>query len=516
MSSKLFTLSTEILIKIVSLLPSQDIITFSRTCRQLRSLVLDTPLLQYLTYAHRAGVEDNLTPGLTIPDRFARLRQWEEAWNNLDAAAPTGRFELRDQPSMLRTSMLRDGFLILACFQYEPGDTVVPFFFSINLRSPSTPLRQTKIYRDIVTFEFSIEQNMIAMLHKVEEELQLSLRPFDDDDELCTDVFKVRNTNYVIRNGHMSWKDVDLKIAREFVAVLTCGTSPSDTDSFILVDWKAEDAYNVLSSPAHIYASSFCFLDHDTVALVNMLDKTIETHKILRTDDGEVSMKRFGVFKIPFVIDDHDRFLHAQWSGDCPSIPVSSPVVWPEDLEHPRSRLPFQSSLKSSVVSLTLYYLSLPLRYGECVVRAIIPRAKLLDAQSDWTESSFRLFSLDEDAGEECAIAGTRWINEGLEVFDFNEARVQRALALRRARGSAVGPGFPNPVVEATDIQARSWYEQDVSSSLPFCHTIPMNQHNNHYDDVLADDEHIVGIRYKYKRGDSGLTTDISVDVWTL
>ncbi|KAI0246937.1 hypothetical protein BJV78DRAFT_89941 [Lactifluus subvellereus] len=300
-SSKLFTLSTEILVEIVSLLPSQDVITCSRTCRRLRSLVLDTPLLQYLTYAHRAGVEDNLTPGLTIPDRFARLRQWEEAWNNLDAMAPTGgRFELKDQPSMRRTSMLRDDFLILACFLYETWDVRVPGFFLINLRSPAPPLGQTKIHRDVIGFEFSIEQNMLAILHKVaddgEEELQLTLWLFDD--ELSIDVSEVWNINYVFGDGYtISWKDVDLKIAREFVAVMTCGTSPGETDSFMLVDLKAEGAYDVLSSP-RTYAPSFCFLDHDTVALVNMLDKTIETHKILRTDDGEVSTKRFGVFKI--------------------------------------------------------------------------------------------------------------------------------------------------------------------------------------------------------------------------
>ena len=76
-----------------------------------------------------------------------------------------------------------------------------------------------------------------------EEDLQLSLWPFDDD--LCTDVSKVCNINYVIRDGDVSWHDVDLKIAREFVAVMTCATSCYDTDSFMLVDWKDEEAYKV-------------------------------------------------------------------------------------------------------------------------------------------------------------------------------------------------------------------------------------------------------------------------------
>ena len=76
-----------------------------------------------------------------------------------------------------------------------------------------------------------------------EEDLQLSLWSFDDD--LCTDVSKVWNINYVIRDGDVSWQDVDLKIAREFVAVMTCATSSYDTDSFMLVDWKDKEAYEV-------------------------------------------------------------------------------------------------------------------------------------------------------------------------------------------------------------------------------------------------------------------------------
>ena len=243
-----------------------------------------------------------------------------------------------------------------------------------------------------------------------------------------------------------------------------------------------------------------------------MLDKTIETHKILRADDGGAFMQRFGVFKIPLVPHDLCDIFHAQWSGDYPSIPVSSPMVWPEGFDHPLSHLPFRSSLQSSIVSLTLLYLSQAI-YGESAVRVIIPRAKLLGSQSDWTGSSFRLFPLDRNAREVCAIAGTRWIDEGLEVFDFNQARVQRALTSKRARVTA------------------------VSSSLPFCYTIPMNRRDIRYDEVLADDEHIVGIRYEvscpvvypifYARSDDifgiqdkqagyEFTTNIIADVWTL
>jgi hypothetical protein len=56
-----------------------------------------------------------------------------------------------------------------------------------------------------------------------------------------------------------------------------------------------------------------------------------------------------------------------------------------------------------------------------------------------------------------------------------------------------VEPGEPKPVVEST------MTEQAVPSSLPYCHTIPKNQHDRIYDEVLADDEHIVGIWYEVR-----------------
>jgi hypothetical protein len=94
-----------------------------------------------------------------------------------------------------------------------------------------------------------------------------------------------------------------------------------------------------------------------------------------------------------------------------------------------------------------------------------IPRAELLQvaAQANWEESSYRLFFLGENAREECAISGTRWMTEGLEVFDFNKAQVQRALASKRADGATVGSGLPNPVIEAMDIRVHAVFMLGLS-----------------------------------------------------
>ena len=253
-----------------------------------------------------------------------------------------------------------------------------------------------------------------------------------------------------------------------------------------------------MSSPAQTYAPSFCFLNHDTVAHINLRDKTIETRKMLQKVDGAVQVECSRVFNIPLVTTSLCQFKNAQWSGDYPSTPVASrPIVWPERSIYDTSRSSFRTSLKSSILSLTLYYSCTIAEPGQrdSVVRMIIPRSELLAAQGDWKGSSFRLFSLSEDTRGVHAISGTRWITKGLEVFDFNNAHVRSALASRRADQANIEPGVP----KVTDIKADGCFKRDVPSSLPYCHTIPINQPKERYDDILADDEHVVGIRYKVR-----------------
>jgi hypothetical protein len=169
MSSKLFTLSTEILVEILYLLQPQDIIACSRTCHRLETVVLDTPKLQYIVSRHCACVEDDdLPPSLTITDRLERLRRWEASWKNLDTMAPSGgRFEHEDLPIMRRTSMLRDGYLVVPCYQNNPEDDNTPGYSMMNLRSPNEGFRVDDFHfprGDVIAFEFSIEQNFMVAL----------------------------------------------------------------------------------------------------------------------------------------------------------------------------------------------------------------------------------------------------------------------------------------------------------------------------------------------------------------
>jgi F-box-like len=166
MSSKLSTLSTEILVEILYLLQAQDIIACSRTCRRLDAVVLDTPKLQYIVARHCACVEDDdLPPSLTITDRLERLHRWEASWKNLDTMAPScRRFEDEDQWIMRRTSMLRDGYLVVPSYQLKPEDGNTPGYSMMNLRSLDGDFLGDHFRGDVIAFEFSVEQNFFVAL----------------------------------------------------------------------------------------------------------------------------------------------------------------------------------------------------------------------------------------------------------------------------------------------------------------------------------------------------------------
>ena len=50
---------------------------------------------------------------------------------------------------------------------------------------------------------------------------------------------------FAIRKGRFSCDNVDLKIAGDFVGVMSCGKIPRDIDLFAIVDWMKKSAHNV-------------------------------------------------------------------------------------------------------------------------------------------------------------------------------------------------------------------------------------------------------------------------------
>lgn len=255
-----------------------------------------------------------------------------------------------------------------------------------------------------------------------------------------------------------------------------------------------------MCGPAEAYTPSFAFIDHETVGHVNLLNCTIETRRIVLLDDGQISLELRKVLDVPIVRAMNYQLVDAVWSGDRPSITVSSPVVPPDNRKRPLSALPFQCNLGQSIVALSLFYVANytpPMQPDMQSVRAIIPRTELLDPHAVWSMRSFFSVPLGPGVSINCAISGTRWINRRLEVFDFNQIRLQtvqtryRAARERETSSHVMGRELPNARVQSFE----SWRPR----SLQYLRLSPLNKPAGDYDDILADDERIVGVRYRVR-----------------
>jgi hypothetical protein len=71
----------------------------------------------------------------------------------------------------------------------------------------------------------------------------LTLWPFDDSlDSLMAEFGRVV---FAIQKGRFECYEVDLKIAGDFIGVMSSGRAPHGIDLFSLVDWTKKQAHNV-------------------------------------------------------------------------------------------------------------------------------------------------------------------------------------------------------------------------------------------------------------------------------
>ena len=80
----IFSLSNQLLNKIISNLGPKDIFACRGTCRQLNDLIVNSQLIQYIIRTALSGVYDPLDTSLSLPERLVALQRWETAWQEID------------------------------------------------------------------------------------------------------------------------------------------------------------------------------------------------------------------------------------------------------------------------------------------------------------------------------------------------------------------------------------------------------------------------------------------------
>ena len=164
---RLFSLSNELLIKVVSSLRPLDIHACQCTCRKLNQVIVNSQLIQYILRTALSGVFDPLEPGISLPDRLDALERWETAWREMDLRKPTASIDALVRDVNLNEPLVQyfDEQHVIAC---RTGYVPASYSF-LDLRtwpsSPTNVMRWTTIDIQIpyvLLFVFAPELNLSA------------------------------------------------------------------------------------------------------------------------------------------------------------------------------------------------------------------------------------------------------------------------------------------------------------------------------------------------------------------
>jgi hypothetical protein len=93
----LFSLSNELIVKIISNLCPLDVYSCRCTCRKLNRLIIDSPIIQYTILTDLSGVSGPLDPDISLSDHLDAFNQWETAWREIDLRKPNASI---DEPAL--------------------------------------------------------------------------------------------------------------------------------------------------------------------------------------------------------------------------------------------------------------------------------------------------------------------------------------------------------------------------------------------------------------------------------
>jgi hypothetical protein len=154
----LFDLPAELIERILTFLPSIDLVSSALTCSLLYTVVKNSVVIKYLLAAAHAAIQDNGTP-LSCLERHQLLQTREDAWYNLK---PTARRTIReDFPS--------GGLYDLANGIYVLGDETRTFLRYLRLPSADEETPEWQRFdgsgRTMVDFGMSVdEHDLIAVV----------------------------------------------------------------------------------------------------------------------------------------------------------------------------------------------------------------------------------------------------------------------------------------------------------------------------------------------------------------
>ncbi|KAH9985182.1 hypothetical protein BJV74DRAFT_797076 [Russula compacta] len=531
-------LPTELIILIVYYLPLRDVVACKRLCRRLRSLIMNSQLLQYHFRAMCSGVEDLFLPGIDSHEFLRNLEQWEMAWQKFDIGE---RFARHRYQNVLWTveHVVQNGHvvsmrLVDSSWHTAPGWSYADISH-ILLRGGESPqeLSWTDIQLDTTIspkgYVLDVNQDLVAMVfyrNAMWRHLEIQFLHFSSGQPHNL----ARGVTFGLELNCKSPSDCEIAMevmGPYLIMVVIYKTRfrlSGRHQKIYFVEWTKGRMRCVRHVRDGAYFPVITFVSKDLIVLARRRDFSLEVCKIAEDDNSTFTLRTICILKLPPLHPSTRVRFHMRNRTPFASN-SSTPAL--------RSNtLPFRSCPADAVlgfeISIRRYsrggsevrrlaFWIHPSAFRKYAAEATKPLRISLGPRSprsvrgfasllvnrishtfatppvlhwlEWGPQSTRWRECSDDLRDRQALAGMRCavVHQGsLTLMDFSPGRLAQLLA-RGSNENEKNSGF-RVVADTTKINAGRCFLRDFASKLPYCEFSREEIKNR----VLMDDEWVL------------------------
>ncbi|KAF8502735.1 hypothetical protein F5888DRAFT_1631828 [Russula emetica] len=534
----LFSLSNELIVKIISNLCPLDVYSCRCTCRKLNRLIIDSPIIQYTILTDLSGVSGPLDPDISLSDHLDAFNQWETAWREIDLRKPNASI---DEPALAENDpdieysfgryfvLSREGYGISG-----PGYA----FLDLHARSSSSHTNATrwktiKIKAYNLMLAFAPELNVAVaiepptMVSRPGRGTPVTIRPL-----LFTTgkrhPLASRQKFEVLVSGAAAHNLSNAVVIKDFVLywvgtpMFNPTTNKDSICGIYLIAWKEGWASELRASEPGVYGPVLSVLSEGIVLLVRLREPALELCRLSNIGDCEkASLETVCILSLPELTPNATMSLatcdsqhpgHVPFSRNSQQHPPSHPHPHPtsssgpgkntgSSTRQPEGKVGSHRHLRfvprNHIINVVMHVdgASGDSRMVDLIAPGGIAGARLAIPWNEWGPTNTRIQERDSltcgsYVGERCAtVLPTR-----ITIRDYNPYRVGRALALLGGAGREVtleSGSVVKVVKEPSVYRGGEWFRDDIETSLPYVETAAPYKEDE-CEGVFMDEDNLV------------------------
>lgn len=548
----LFSLSDELIIKIISNLCPLDIYSCYSTCRKLNRLIIDSPTIQYTIRTTLSGVSDPLDPNISLSGHLDSFNEWEAAWREIDLRKTKASI---DEPVLAENDPDMEYFLgryfVLSREGYGisgPGYA----FLDMHARSSSSHTNATrwktikvKAYNLILAFapelDVAVAIEPPTMVSRPGRGTPVTIQPLlfstGERHPLAS-----RKKFEVLVSGAAAHNLSNAVVIGDFVlySVGTPTFNPTTNKDSIcgicLIAWKEGWTSELRTSEPGVYGPALSVLSEGIILLVRLREPALELCRLSNIGDcKKASLETVCILSLPELVPNATltwAMSYTQHPGHAlfsrnppPSHPHPHPTSssgpgkkkkktgsstrQPKNKESSCRHLRFVP--RNRIINVVMHFENEGSSYSRTVDLTVRCRTifGFINAQAQggmagavltipWNEWGPRNTRFQENdsvspgslAGERCATA----LPTRITIRDYNPYRVKRALGLLGGSGREVTleSGSVVKVVKEPSVYRRGeWFRYDIETSLPYVETVALHKEDE-CEGVFMDEDNLV------------------------